>query len=840
MRFRLIVLGPLLALAIAAIVLVNPLHLAPATSPSADATASPGPALADAPPAVTASYTGQEQRGTLGSYCWNGCADTFLLIPTQPITVPPAAKVRFEITEPIAPHRLLVTLFLVDASEHVPSPDPNSLALGAGSEFARALPARATRFEFEMPDRAGDYALNLFGEWQTGSDSGPDASYGFHIVVGGSPDRTPLAAHATVTATVVASAGPATPPATTAATLVAAVAPSPTAVPALERPAVDAAIARLSKYGMEDPRAVSVIQVTPMTWPDDCLGLPSGLPCHSNPTSGYAVELEKAGQRYVVRTDSEGKLVRLALAPSETITDAFLQWELNDGKECRTLRMSTERLQYGFCGEALLAESSQATMWPDLGGESQASYWQRTYAPFTTTTVRGTVVFTGTGTTVATEAEERAISEWARERWEEHWWGYLNAVYDLDLGWSEKNGSFCGGLWIYRTGLAVAWNWEGSAALGTRFLQGAQLKQFYAWLDGKNRWLINPNEQVPGVPPGTSLGFLWGNPTQNATDQDTQDMLRFLHTVYSSLTSTGSATGKVILGYGAHGTVAGLPLSIDDEPHGGPNAFTDANGEFTLKHLPLGLDGVSGNHLRFQVQVTSADSEINLGVLKYPLVHLPDSYYQSPAPLSSLSDLQSQGQPITFTVCQTDPAWTRPAETLQRDQVWSKRPFSDKGDQCLQQWFRQPAVIYDSIDVFQQSFPDGPNLDALAADLRYLTGLWTGQDLSRSRCLYDGDALEGLLGRQEIEVWLMGYRALEVRRMEMPYSIVYNKPITQGHPDFLKVDRPSEHIAITVQAAPGFQIIRFPGHSDPLAVHLIEDGKELTASPYESVLSFGK
>ncbi len=606
---------------------------------------------------------------------------------------------------------------------------------------------------------------------------------------------------------------------------------TPTPVPAAAA-AVSAAVARMTKYGMEDPSRVAVTAITPQVWNDDCLDLPSGLPCHAQTTPGYAIELLKSGSRYVIRTDAEGKIVRMASAPRETISDAFLEWQINDGKECRTEIVGTERLRFGFCGEALVTEpAQQATMWANLGRESQGEYWKRTYAPFATNILGSTMVFTGTGSAIPTAAEQRAIAEWARERWDEHQSSYLNAVHNLELGWSEKNSTFCGGLWIYRTGLAVAWNCEGSAAVATRFVSGKQLEQFYAWLDSDKRWLLNPNETVPGVPPNTSLGFLWDNPTRTATTQDTQEMLRFLHEVYSSLTSTASATGKVIAGYGAHGTIAGLPLWVGNESSGSASAYTDANGEFSLQNLPVGLSDVTGNHLRFQVPITSTNSKINLGILKYPLIHPPSYYWWAPAPLAGLSDLLQQAQPITFTVCQTDSTWTRPSESVQRERVWSKRPFVDKGEEFLKQWFQKPAVIYDTMDYFEQSFPDGPNLDALASDWRYLTGMWTGDSLTRSQCSYDANALEGLLNRQEIEVWLMGYRATDVRRLGMYYSVVYNRPITLGHPDFLKLDQPSEHFAITVTPAPGFQIIRFPAGSDALAVHLIKNGQELMSLP---------
>ncbi len=381
--------------------------------------------------------------------------------------------------------------------------------------------------------------------------------------------------------------------------------PSATVVPSRDDPAVAAAIARMSKYGMEDPRVVSVIQVTPMTWPDDCLGLPSGLPCHAALTSGYAIEVDKAGGRYVLRTDREGKLVRLAPAPGGTISDAFLQWQYYDGKQCQTALIGTKELQYGFCGEALLTEPSQATMWPEVSGESQAAYWQRTYAPFTANTVRGTIAFNGTGRRIATPAEQRAIAEWARERWQEHWSRYLSADYDLVLGWTERNAPFCGGLWIYRTGLALAWNCQGTAPLGIAFLKGTPLHQFYTWLDGAKRWSIGAKDQIAGVPPNTSLYFPWDDGTQNATAQDTASMLQFLHQVYSTLTERPTATGRIVSGAGGHAPVSDLPLWIGTESHGAPAAKTDVNGEFTLIHVPVGLVDVVDSHLSFQVPVPS-------------------------------------------------------------------------------------------------------------------------------------------------------------------------------------------------------------------------------------------
>lgn len=325
---------------------------------------------------------------------------------------------------------------------------------------------------------------------------------------------------------------PATPqPTTTIA------ATAPTTAPMLQpsAAAVKAARLRLTKNGLENPNLVSVVQVTPTTWSDDCLGLPSGMPCHSTPTPGYAIELERGGQRYLFHTDQDGKKARLARSPTESLTDAFIQWQYADGRECRTALIGTERMQFGTCGEAMLAASSTASMWPEVSGQSQASYLRQAYAPFTANTVRGNLVFSGTGTTTAGEAEQRAIAEWALTCFADASYGYLSADYGLRLNWHEESASLCGGLWIYQNGLSVAWNCEGSKALGVGFLSAAQVQQFYKWLDSGKRWEVVRRGQGEGSRPSLALHLSSSDAGQSATAEDTEQVLQFAREVYAML-----------------------------------------------------------------------------------------------------------------------------------------------------------------------------------------------------------------------------------------------------------------------------------------------------------------
>ncbi len=301
--------------------------------------------------------------------------------------------------------------------------------------------------------------------------------------------------------------------------------------------AVDAARLRLAQNGIGNPALVSVVGITPTTWPDDCLGLPSGTPCHPQATPGYSIELERAGQHYLFRTDQDGKQVRLAQSPVEPLSDAFMQWQYSDAQGCKAAVIGTRQMRFGACGEAMLAASSETPMWPTVTGQSQVSYIRQAYAPFTADTVRGTLVFSGTGTAVASKAAQRAIAEWAFTRFEEASFGYISADFGLKLFWQAESASLCGTLWIYQTGLAVAWNCAGSEALGVGFLSAGQLQQFYTWLDSGKRWDVTRDSQVGGKSAHLTLQFPGSDTGATATTEETEALLQFAHDTYVELSA---------------------------------------------------------------------------------------------------------------------------------------------------------------------------------------------------------------------------------------------------------------------------------------------------------------
>lgn len=193
--------------------------------------------------------------------------------------------------------------------------------------------------------------------------------------------------------------------------------------------------------------------------------------------------------------------------------------------------------------------------------------------------------------------------------------------------------------------------------------------------------------------------------------------------------------GQVVAGYGDHRPVASLPLRIRHPGNDAWDTSTDGEGYFTLTHLPVGLAYIENSHLTFQVTIDSPAQSINLGKLKYPLIHPPDYYWWQAAPLADLEDLFDNGVSIDFKVCAADSGWVRPSPEAQRTQVYSRPPF-DGLDQKTIERFERIALLYDTVDIAGQSFPGGLNLDGLGADWLYLSGLWTASTspLLHSNC----------------------------------------------------------------------------------------------------------
>jgi hypothetical protein len=298
---------------------------------------------------------------------------------------------------------------------------------------------------------------------------------------------------------------------------------------------IRAARLRLSLNGHTDPLFAAALYVTPTTWLDDCLGLPLVESCRRTQTPGYVIELEKDAQRYRFRTDEFGRQARLEWSSVPPMRDPTVQWRYTDGSGCHVALIDQAQTQYGTCGEALLTAGSFPTSSANYGlGLADLG---QLFKPFTANTVHGTLVYRGSGTLVASPAQQRAIAEWAAMRYEEASAGYLPADHGLSLVWRERSAVTCGGLWIYQDGVAAAWDCAGKHLVGTGLLSAADLAQFYQWLDGGEHWEIAHIPMLGDGQPDATLSLPQNDAGGRVTRVDAEGLLTFARAAYACLSS---------------------------------------------------------------------------------------------------------------------------------------------------------------------------------------------------------------------------------------------------------------------------------------------------------------
>jgi hypothetical protein len=125
-------------------------------------------------------------------------------------------------------------------------------------------------------------------------------------------------------------------------------------------------------------------------------------------------------------------------------------------------------------------------------------------------------------------------------------------------------------------------------------------------------------------------------------------------TMHLSPPTGATLTGRVITGYGDHLPVDVLPLRVRRESQEGRDTHTDANGYFTLTDLPAGRVDIDDGHLSIWVTIDSPTQCIDLGKVKYPMVHPPPYYYWQAAPLADPGQLLRDGKAVAFEVCAAD------------------------------------------------------------------------------------------------------------------------------------------------------------------------------------------
>lgn len=162
-----------------------------------------------------------------------------------------------------------------------------------------------------------------------------------------------------------------------------------------------------------DPATIQVIGAEQVDWSDSCLG--AGLAnelCAAVITPGYKITFGVDGQTYVVHTDRDGYQSRVVAAP-EPITGApIMQWTGTvDNGNCYEAIIGAEGVGFGLCygpakiGGKFATEARQAVL----------AELAKKYASFEADNEFGHLIFTGSGTAVATADEQRAITRWAQQ-----------------------------------------------------------------------------------------------------------------------------------------------------------------------------------------------------------------------------------------------------------------------------------------------------------------------------------------------------------------------------------------------------------------------------------------
>src|SRR3972149_9449609 len=142
--------------------------------------------------------------------------------------------------------------------------------------------------------------------------------------------------------------------------------------------------------------------------------------------------------------------------------DALLIWESADSP-CETAAITLKSLSYGKCGDPLTDVPAQVT-----NHSARLSELSGLYASFSTETPAGNLIFKGAGNLVPTDAEKRAIAEWATLMFQVAQAGRTGASWGMAFAWHREGGGggFCDGVVGYLTGWGRGSDWQSYAGGG--------------------------------------------------------------------------------------------------------------------------------------------------------------------------------------------------------------------------------------------------------------------------------------------------------------------------------------------------------------------------------------
>ena len=234
-----------------------------------------------------------------------------------------------------------------------------------------------------------------------------------------------------------------------------------------------------------DPQSVSVLSAEAVDWPDSCLGASdAGEMCAAVITPGFNIVMDVGGKQYILHTNADGSDFRVVDALAPQTGDPVIRWmSAADVEPCTAGEIGLDGIAHGGCSDAELVRVPLVFS----GRPADLDMLRITYAPFSASTPAGDIVFTGDGSTIATEAEQRMIAERALAAVQEAQGGVSAVGHGLALQLYQEGGiaALCQNVSVYLGGFANVADCAAQPVqtLPVVLLDSDQLAQLYAWSD---------------------------------------------------------------------------------------------------------------------------------------------------------------------------------------------------------------------------------------------------------------------------------------------------------------------------------------------------------------------
>lgn len=197
-----------------------------------------------------------------------------------------------------------------------------------------------------------------------------------------------------------------------------------------------------------------------------------------------------------------------------------LTW-LSAEQPCMIADFSSEIITFEECADphTYVLGKVQAERLTELTGE---------FAPFTASTPAGTISLSGEGTTVATDAEQRAIAEWAKSNFESARLGNPEEAWSLAFSY-HHNSQGCEDVEISFSGLARVSVCDGF--LGQTYLTAPELEKLYSWIDSySSQEVTSQPDQSPS--PSSFVVKLNGRGSEQPGEQFIRSMVEFGNEIF--------------------------------------------------------------------------------------------------------------------------------------------------------------------------------------------------------------------------------------------------------------------------------------------------------------------